>query len=258
MRLAGNRWRWWWPGSPGQCSCTEGQTCNQSNGIWTDVDTFREKHLKQFSPCPTQSWPASRGGAALHWWTACVWLYSLSPGWGTPQSWLGRKTWRRWRRWTPARRLRSSFWEADGGQRSEISRLCVNGVECELHSWLLTAPPVRAALWWGWADGWMLWCRIWSDPGRGADSHAGRHCSWHWGTPRYCASPYYWTRSAIGHNHVTLLALIDQQKPLQLLDIVQSAMFTSFGIIIDCPSTNIDSLWPQPLRSIASLTASTS
>lgn len=80
---------------------------------------LEQKHFTNSSPCPTQSWPASRGRAALHWWTACVWLYSLSPGWGTPQSWLGRKTWRRWRRWTPARQLRSSFWEADGvkGQR---------------------------------------------------------------------------------------------------------------------------------------------
>jgi len=65
-------------------------------------------------PCPRQSWPANRVKAARRWWTAGVWLCSLSPGWGRPQNWQVRRTWRRSRRWKPAHRPTSSSWERRG------------------------------------------------------------------------------------------------------------------------------------------------
>lgn len=71
-------------------------------------------------PYPRQSWPASRAKVALRWWTACVWLCLLSPGWGRPQNWQVQTTWQRSHRWTRAHPLRSSSWEHKGRERKAL------------------------------------------------------------------------------------------------------------------------------------------
>lgn len=157
----------------------------------------------QVLPYPKQSWPANKGKAALRWWTACVWPCSLSPGWGRPQSWQGRRTWRRWRRWKPAHLLMLSSWEREKRAKEAMRGLVSKWSNRRLRDFesspvwtvILTAPPVTAAPWWGSAGDCRQWCQTLQGLCRLADLPAGRHCSSHWGKNRYCASPCCWTRS---------------------------------------------------------------